>query len=142
MKVIVDTCEWSAAFRKPINNKSKSVIAELTELINEGSIIMLGLIRQELLSGVKSEKDFIRLRDNLRAFDDHAIKEEDYELAAELYNKCRRRGVQGSNTDFLICSVAIRNGFSIFTTDNDFKSFSKYIKIRLHKVRPLIQQDA
>lgn len=135
MKVIVDTCIWSAAFRKLISNKSKSIIDELTELIKEGRVVMLGLIRQELLSGIKSEKDFIRLRDNLRAFGDHAIKEEDYELAAELYNKCRRKGVQGSNTDFLIYSIAFRNGFSVFTTDNDFRSFSKYIKIRLHEVR-------
>ena len=142
MKVIVDTCVWSAAFRKPISNDSKSIIDELTELIREGRVVMLGLIRQELLSGIKSEKDFIKLRDSLRAFDDHAIKEPDCELAAELYNKCRRRGIQGSNTDFLICSVAIRNGFSVFTTDNDFKSFSKHIKIRLHKVRPFMQQDA
>jgi len=136
MKVIVDTCIWSAAFRKPINKENKSIIEELTELIKEGRVVMLGLIRQELLSGVKSEKDFIKLRDNLRGFDDYAMTKEDYELAAELYNKCRRKGIQGSNTDFLICSVAIRNGFSIFTVDNDFKIFSKYIKIKLHKERP------
>ena len=136
MKVIVDTCIWSVAFRKPINKENKSIIEELTELIKEGRVVMLGLIRQELLSGVKSEKDFIKLRDNLRGFDDYAMTKEDYELAAELYNKCRRKGIQGSNTDFLICSVAIRNGFSIFTVDNDFKIFSKYIKIKLHKERP------
>jgi len=136
MKVIVDTCVWSEAFRKPINMENKSVIEELTELIKEGRVVMLGLIRQELLSGVKSEKDFIKLRDNLRAFDDYAMTKEDYELAAGLYNKCRGKGIQGSNTDFLICAVAIRNGFSIFTVDNDFKIFSKYIKIKLHKARP------
>lgn len=136
MKIIVDTCVWSAALRKPTDKEKKLIIEELIELIKEGRVIMLGLIRQELLPGVKSEKDFIKLRDNLRAFDDYTMTKEDYELAAELYNKCRRKGIQGSNTDFLICSVAIRNGFSIFTVDNDFKSFSKYVKIKLHKARP------
>jgi len=135
MKIIVDTCVWSVTFRKPINKGNKSVIEELIELIKEGRVVMLGLIRQELLSGVKSEKDFIKLRDNLRAFDDYAMIKKDYELAAELYNKFRRKGIQGSNTDFLICAVAIQNGFSIFTIDNDFKIFSKYIKIKLHKAR-------
>ena len=136
MKVIVDTCVWSAAFRKPLNKENESVIGELKELIREGRVVMLGSIRQELLSGIKLKKDFIKLRDNLRAFDDYAVNEEDYELAAELYNKCRRKGIQGSNTDFLMCSIAIRNGFSIFTVDNDFKLFSKNIKIELHKARP------
>lgn len=124
MKVIIDTCVWSAAFRKAINKENESVIEELKELIREGRVVMLGLIRQELLSGIKLKKDFIKLRDNIRAFDDYAMKKEDYEVAAELYNKCKRKGIQGSNTDFLMCSVAIRNGFSIFTMDNDFKFFS------------------
>lgn len=52
-------------FNKRFGRGNKSVIEELIELINEGRVVMLGLIRQELLSGVKSEKDFIKLRDNL-----------------------------------------------------------------------------
>jgi len=45
----------------------------------------------------------------------HPIKKEDYELAAELFNKCRAKGIQGSNTDFLICSIALKNDFYIYT---------------------------
>jgi len=135
MKILVDTCIWSTAFRKTIDKDSKNIVDELIELINEGRIIMLGLIRQELLSGIRSEKQFKRLRDNLRAFEDYPLVTEDYEMAAELFNKCRKKGIQGSNTDFLICAIAIRNNFSIFTADKDFKSFSEYIKINLHKVR-------
>lgn len=37
--------------------------------------------------------------------------------------KDKAKGVQGSNTDFLICAVANRLKFPIFTTDNDFKKF-------------------
>jgi hypothetical protein len=43
------------------------------------------------------------------------------------------KGVQGSNTDFLICSVAVRNKFSIFTTDKDFELLSKHLPILLHQ---------
>lgn len=39
------------------------------------------------------------------------------ERAAEFYNHCRNKGVQGSNTDFLICAVAARFKTPIFTTD-------------------------
>jgi predicted nucleic acid-binding protein len=48
---------------------------------------------------------------------------EDYELAAEFFNICRSKGIQGSNTDFLICAVAHRRSYSILSTDNDFQNF-------------------
>ena len=32
----------------------------------------------------------------------------DYELGAELHNTCRRKGVQGSSTDFLICAMSVQ----------------------------------
>jgi len=46
-----------------------------------------------------------------------------YERAAELFNLCLAKGVQGSNTDFLICAVAERSNCTLFTTDKDFQLF-------------------
>jgi hypothetical protein len=63
------------------------------------------------------------LREYLRAFPDLELTTEDYELAAEFFNTCRSNGVQGSSTDFLLCAVAHRRGYSIFTTDKDFENF-------------------
>ena len=54
---------------------------------------------------------------------------EDYELAADYFNICRRNGIQGANTDFLICATANRRNYAIFTTDKDFISFSQYLSI-------------
>jgi predicted nuclease of predicted toxin-antitoxin system len=56
----------------------------------------------------------------LSAFPDQSITTEDYAMAARFFNLCRISGVQGSNTDFLICAVAARNRLAIFTTDKDF----------------------
>ena len=61
----------------------------------------------------------------------------DYELAAEYFNICRSKGVQGSNTDFLICVVSLNNRFPIFASDKDFEIFSKYIPIILVKENTL-----
>ncbi|MBN1898497.1 MAG: PIN domain-containing protein [Spirochaetes bacterium] len=134
MLVIIDTCIWSEALRKS-DKMNKLIIQELTELIKEDRVIMLGLIRQEILSGIKSKNDFLKLKKTLKAFEDYQVTTEDYEFAAEIFNKCKSKGIQGSNTDFLICAVAIRNNYSIFTADKDFKLYSKYIKIRLHEAR-------
>lgn len=94
--------------------------------------MIIGPIRQELLSGIKERAQFERLREHLRAFPDVTVTTEDYEEAAAFFNQCRDRGIQGSNTDFLICAVAVRNGFSIFTNDDDFAHFASVLPISLH----------
>ena len=60
------------------------------------------------------------------------VTTEDHEDAALFFNQCRNQGIQGSNTGFLICAVPVRNGFSIFTTDDDFGHFAKILPISLH----------
>ena len=75
------------------------------------------------------------LRDHLRAFPDVELDPGDYEEAASFFNRCRARGVQGSNTDFLICAAAARRQLGILTTDADFRHFAKLLPIRLHAPR-------
>jgi predicted nucleic acid-binding protein len=98
-------------------------------------VVIIGPIRQELLSGIKEHRQFARLRDRLRAFPDLGLGQSDYEEAASCLNACRAKGVQGSNTDFLICSVAVRHDLSIFTTDRDFTEYQKHLPITLHEPR-------
>lgn len=128
MKVLIDTSIWSEALRRK-NKKNSSITNSITNLIKNGQIVMIGPIRQEILSGIKDYKQFEILRNILRSFRDYPIKEINYEKAAEYYNICRKAGIQGSNTDFLICAVSIENNFQIFTLDKDFHNFSSVIPI-------------
>jgi len=134
MKILVDTSIWSLALRRNSDLNRKEV-RELLQLIREFRTIMIGPIRQELLSGIPDVKNFIALREKLSSFDDFNIRSEDYESAAALFNTCRKKGIQGSHTDFLICAVSIANGFPIFTADKDFTAFQKHTGIKLHKIR-------
>jgi predicted nucleic acid-binding protein len=59
------------------------------------------------------------------------ITDEDYIQAARFFNICRKNGIQGSHIDFLICSVAHRLKAQIFTSDNDFVHYQKYVPIQL-----------
>lgn len=131
MNVIVDTSVWSLALRRNTPNDAIATVNVLRDLIADGRVVLLGAIRQEVLSGVRYTEQFVRLRDYLRAFPDLELTTEDYELAAEFFNTCRSNGVQGSNTDFLLCAVAHRRGYSIFTTDQDFENFQLYIPVVL-----------
>ncbi|MBN8564060.1 MAG: PIN domain-containing protein [Leptolyngbya sp. UWPOB_LEPTO1] len=129
MSVIVDTSIWSLALRR--NTPNSEIVDRLRTLIAEDEVSILGAIRQEILSGIRTAEQFTRLRDYLRAFPDLTLVQDDYEIAAEFFNTCRRNGIQGSNTDFLICAAAYRRNDSIFTTDQDFRSFQTYLPIQL-----------
>jgi predicted nucleic acid-binding protein len=134
MRVIVDTSVWSLALRWRTPPDSSPVVTRLRDLITNDQVALLGAIRQEILSGIRSSEQFTRLRDYLRIFPDMELLPEDYELAAEFFNTCRSNGIQGSNTDFLICAVAHHRSYSILTTDNDFQSFQAHIPIILLSV--------
>lgn len=105
---------------------------ELGALIDDHRVVMLGAIRQELLSGISSKHTFDMLRRALRAYPDQPIETEDHENAAEFYNKCRSKGVQGSFIDFLIAAVAWRGEFSVYTQDKDFDRYSRILPLILH----------
>jgi len=134
VKVIVDTCVWSLALRKN-SSKDEKILKALTELIREVRVQLIGPIRQEILSGIKSQKIFTELKEYFFAFLDLNLEPTDYEKAAEFFNICRRKGIQGSNTDFLICAVAVNRELEIFTIDNDFNHFKKYLPIKLFEIK-------
>lgn len=127
MKVLVDTSVWSLALRR---KEPCDIKRQLSELVLSSLCVMIGPVRQELLSGISSERTFLNLKHKLEAFDDLAITTHDYETAAGFFNICRKNGVQGSQTDFLICAVAHNHDLLIFTTDNDFKNYAAHLPVR------------
>ncbi len=133
MKTIVDTSVWSLALRRD-SSKNSEIREKLEFFISNHLVQMIGPIRQELLSGIQQPLQFEKLKATLQAFPDYIIKTSDFELAAQFYNLCRKSGIQGSNTDFLICAIAVHNGWQIFTTDNDFQLFNKVIPLTLVEI--------
>jgi len=134
MRVIIDTSVWSLAFRKKDTSEyERKLIQYLSEIVRDLRCVMIGPIRQEILSGISSESKFNEMQNKLSIFSDWSIETEDYELAAKFYNTCRMNGIQGSHIDFLICAVAFNSSFSILTLDNDFEKYKKYTGIVLEK---------
>jgi predicted nucleic acid-binding protein len=125
VSVLVDTSVWSLALRRKagdLNDRERLVVRELTGLVKDDRAKIIGLIRQEVLSGIKAEAQFERLRGTLGAFRDEPVDTEDHEAAAKAANQCRAKGITVSVVDILICVVAQRRGLAIFTTDPDFSS--------------------
>ncbi len=94
---------------------------------------MLGVVKQELLSGIKHDNQFDRICDILNGFPCLLATEADHVLAAQFYNECRGRGIQGSHIDFLICAQAVNAHAPILTADGDFEQYATAVPIDLLK---------
>jgi hypothetical protein len=70
----------------------------------------------------------------LRAFEEPGLDVLDYEEAARMHNVCRGRGIAGSAVDFLICAVAQRRDWHVFTTDRDFQRYGPVLALKLYAV--------
>ena len=92
---------------------------------------VIGLIRQELLSGIRSQEQYEKLRLYLRAFSNEGIETSDYEEAAMAGNRCRAKGIVGSIVDVLLCTVTMRRDWAIFTMDPDFSHYAKLLPLSL-----------
>jgi predicted nucleic acid-binding protein len=136
MNTLVDTPVWLLALRrKPaaLSEAEQTVVTELSELAKEGRVRMIGPVRQELLSGIKTDAQYEKLREALQVFPDEPLQTQDYESAAKASNDCRTKGVVVSPVDVLICATALAREWNIFTTDPDFRNYAKILPIRLHK---------
>lgn len=135
MMVLVDTPVWSLALRRGATETGaheRATRNALEELVTGGRAALLGVVRQEILSGIREETQYHRLRKSLRAFPDVNLTVEDFEEAARIHNICRFRGVAGGTVDFLICAAALRRNWPIFTLDRDFLRYSRHISIKVH----------
>ena len=138
MNVLVDTSVWSLALRRKARDLSQAeaaVVKELGQLIREGRAKIIGLVRQELLSGIRDAGQCEKLRNILRAFPDEQANIADYEAAAKAGNDCRAKGIAVSVSDMLICAAAVEREWAIFTSDPDFRKYAKVLPIQLHMPR-------
>lgn len=125
MKLLVDTSVWSLALRRKnavsLSPEEQKLKAKLTEAIQDGRVAMIGLIRQELLSGIKEQAQFEKVKSALAPFLDEQIDTADYEHAARLYNECRSQGFEVGPVDMLICAVAMRRNWQVLSNDSGLK---------------------
>jgi predicted nucleic acid-binding protein len=135
VKILVDTNIWSLALRRSAHQLSleeQASVSELERLIRGESATILGPIRQEVLSGIREARQFAHLAERMRAFPDVALREQDYEYAAEISNRLRTSGIAASPIDALIAGAAIRRNWPVFTRDSDFPRLASVLPLRIH----------
>ena len=128
--VIVDTSVFSLFLRRE-QQLTNPYLSLFTDLFQKDMVVLLGVVYQETLSGIRYEEQFERLADILAGFEVELATMTDHLLAAQYYNQCCGHGVQGSSIDFLICAMAVQRDCSILTTDNDFRFYANYLPITI-----------
>jgi predicted nucleic acid-binding protein len=129
--LFVDTSVWSLAFRRDQVSGAPEVRVLRDALEGGETIVVTGLVLQELLqgfSGPKARKDII---DRFAALPLLAPERLDHIGAAELRNRCRRAGLQIGTIDAVIAQLCIRHGMMLLTTDNDFVLAARHCPLRV-----------
>ena len=121
MNVLVDTCVWSLSFRRRdkglLSADEQRMAGSLADAVRNGRVLIIGPIRQEVLSGIRDKSQFAKIERLLDPFPDEPLLTADYIEAARLFNLCRDHGVECGPVDILICAVAVRNHCVILTGD-------------------------
>jgi predicted nucleic acid-binding protein len=97
----------------------------------DGDVVLIGPIRQEVLSGIRHQIQFERLQKRLNDFPCFEMRQSHYERAAECFNSCRAHGISAGSIDMIICAAAIQHDVHIMTTDPDFTRYAKHLPILL-----------
>lgn len=135
--ILVDTTVWSLALRRRpgvLDERERALVERWRELSLKGDVTLIGVVRQEVLSGIRHREQFDRLRLALDAFTHTPTMLADHDQAATCFNECQSRGVAAGDVDMVLCAVALRHGLPIFTTDADFARYATVLPIRLYAI--------
>jgi predicted nucleic acid-binding protein len=138
LKVLIDSTVWSLALRRrsadlaPVEFRR---VLELRQLARDDRVVMLGLIRQEILSGVKVAAQFDRLKTELSLYADEPVSTEDHVAAAAYFNRCRAGGIAPTSIDMFIAAISARRGWPVMTADRDFERYARVVPLTLYKMR-------
>lgn len=138
MTVLVDTTIWSLALRRnpgQLSRLQQDLVSEWQDLAVSNRAVLMGMIRQEVLSGIREESAFTAIQVLLADFISLEILPGDFDQAARFFNLCRSGGIAGTPVDMIICATAYRHSLPIFTTDGDFPLYARHLPVRLHVPR-------
>lgn len=124
---LVDTSVWIDFFRI----RKNAAVARLEEIFEYGQPFgITGVVYQEVLQGADSWKDFSMLETyfSTQHFYHPLNSSQSFRNAAELYFRCRRKGVTIRSTiDCLIAQIAIEQDLFLLHHDSDFTAMKKAI---------------
>lgn len=120
--ILLDTTILSLAYRRHHKIEPEPPAIEILRqiILDDVPLAVPGIVLQEVLSGVRTEAQFERLKRLLEAFPIMTAEPRHHVLAAKIANACRRKEVATSTVDCLIAALATSIDASLFTLDENF----------------------
>ncbi len=112
----------------------------MEELISNGSDIAIAEITlTEVLQGIRSESDYREVKASLLTFPVLSLESHlSYIKAADLYRKCRTKGLTIRSTVYLlIAQTAIEQNAELLHNDRDFETISSLSSLRIYPISPV-----
>lgn len=132
--ILIDTSVLSRVFRRrrpgDAERRLQAVFEEL--MAGDAALGLPGIVLQEVLSGVRSRRQFDDLRTKLlAAFVVVPEGAREHVEAARIRNLCLEKGVNVTAIDCLIAACAVVSGSELFAADQDFESIAKHVPLEL-----------
>jgi len=126
--VIVDTTVWIDYFAGTVNPETEWLEREATSQ----RLGLTDLNLCEVLQGIRNDREFKRVREDLLAFDVFTTGGGGMAIeAAENYRLLRQRGYTvRKNIDCWIATFCLINGHQLLHRDRDFDPFEKVLGLR------------
>lgn len=129
-RVLVDTSVWIEMLQRG----ETPAAAALGGLLDKGLACTHGLIRAEILSGARSDRDYRALRLGLSALPDAPDPPQPWERVALARYRLARQGFQASLADLLVAATASYHGLAVFTLDAAFSRIRSVMPLELFRI--------
>lgn len=128
---IVDTSVWVDYFNAIIDERTDAT----ERFVHKNQILMLPIIIQEVLQGIKNEKSFELVK--YLFLSQQYVLYDQVEMAvaaASLYRNLKSKGVTiRKPNDCLIAAICIQYNIELLHKDKDFDNIAKYSSLRIYK---------
>ena len=131
MSLFVDTSVWSLALRRDQAADLPEVRRLVRALESGETVVITGLILQELLQGFSGPKDREAILQRLSVLPLLPPDRRDHIEAAQLRNLCRHRGVQIGMIDALLGQLCLRHELVMLSADDNFRHIAAHCRLML-----------
>lgn len=134
--ILLDTSLLALAYEKRSVATDPRPVAALRRMICENIALAIpGIVWQELLSAVRSERQFSQLRAHLAAFPILLAGQKHHAEAARIVQCCSAKRIECSSVAALIAAHAVESKAPLFTLNRAFVPIARQAGFKLFQYR-------
>ena len=132
---VVDSSVWIDFFNKKSSKNIEKVIELMYAPTVKNSIIIVPVILQEILQGIRDDKQYELVSVIIHGFEFIEFDPYEYAIkAADLFRELQKKGITiRKANDCLIAAFCIDLNISLIHNDRDFDNIAKHTSLKIYK---------